>query len=225
MGSLIVIEGTDGSGKATQTELLAKHLHQMDIAVRQLSFPCYTSESSALVKMYLNGDFGKRPEDVNAFAASTFYSVDRFASFKSDWESSYRSGVLHISDRYTISNAIHQGVKLPKEQRAKYLEWLYDFEYNKMGIPAPDLVFYLDVPTELTNELRTKREQNTHTKPDIHEKDWEYLRQCRKSALEIAESSGWTIIHCSNGRHMRTPQDIHEELFEKTLKFLQQHSK
>ena len=180
MGALIVIEGTDGSGKATQTQLLAKRLTDMEFPIHRLSFPCYESDSSALVKMYLNGSFGDDPNRINAVAASSFYAVDRYASFKTDWEKEYNAGKILISDRYTISNAIHQGVKLSKEKRRTYLDWLYDFEYKKLGIPAPDLIFYLNIPTDLTNKLRQQRESQTHTKPDIHETNTAYLSQCRK---------------------------------------------
>lgn len=220
MGTLIVIEGTDGSGKATQTQLLTKRLTDMEFPIHRLSFPCYESDSSALVKMYLNGSFGDDPNRINAFAASSFYAVDRYASFKTDWEKEYNAGKILISDRYTISNAIHQGVKLSKEKRRTYLDWLYDFEYKKLGIPAPDLIFYLDVPTDLTNKLRQQRESQTHTKPDIHETNTAYLAECRKSALKIAEYSNWCVINCSDGQQMRSEEDINDEIMSHLLKFL-----
>ena len=145
MGKLIIMEGLDGSGKGTQAELLAKSLTEQGKTLRKVTFPDYASDSSALVRMYLAGKFGDRPDDVNAYAASSFFSVDRYASYKTNWGEFYRSGGLVISDRYTTSNAVHQCSKLPPEQWDSFLNWLFDFEYNKIGIPAPDRVIYLAV--------------------------------------------------------------------------------
>lgn len=221
-GKLIAIEGTDGSGKHTQTALLCNALTKQGVELRQLSFPCYDSPSSSLVKMYLGGEFGEHANDVNAYAASTFYAVDRYASYKTDWGSFYDNGGLVITDRYTISNAIHQGSKLKGKAKEEYLKWLYEFEYQKMGIPAPDLVIYLDVPAELTARLRAARERLNGTKPDIHEKDMEYLRKCRESSLSLAAESGWKVIHCEDASHeaMRSVESIHEEVLGTVKEFL-----
>ena len=167
---LIVIEGLDGSGKATQAKLLAENLAQQNLRVREVSFPDYASESSALVKMYLAGAFGTHPDDVNAYAASSFYAVDRYASFKHDWQGDYEAGLV-IADRYTTSNAIHQCSKLPMEQWDAYLDWLFDFEYEKLGIPSPDLVVYLKVDPDVSQKLLSKRYDGHMEKEDIHEKD------------------------------------------------------
>lgn len=211
-GLLITIEGSDGSGKHTQTELLCQTLRERNLSVKQLSFPCYDSHSSALVKMYLGGEFGAHPEDVNPYAASTFYAVDRFASFKKDWEPFYRDGGIVISDRYTVSNAIHQGAKLEGCEKAAYLDWLFDFEYRKIGIPAPDLVLYLDVPPAVSARLRAEREQRTNTKPDIHEQDLAYLEKCRISSLEIAKLYSWVVIDCMDGDTLKSSGDVHREI-------------
>lgn len=211
-GLLITIEGSDGSGKHTQTELLCQTLRERNLSVKQLSFPCYDSQSSALVKMYLGGEFGAHPEDVNPYAASTFYAVDRFASFRKDWEPFYRDGGIVISDRYTVSNAIHQGAKLEGCEKAAYLDWLFDFEYRKIGIPAPDLVLYLDVPPAVSARLRAEREQRTNTKPDIHEQDLAYLEKCRISSLEIAKLYSWVVIDCMDGDTLKSPGDVHREI-------------
>ena len=136
---LIAIEGLDGSGKATQTELLVETLKQKGILARKVSFPDYESDSSALVKMYLSGQFGVEPFSVNAFAASSFFAVDRFASYKKEWGSDYEHGVI-VADRYTTSNAIHQCSKLPRDQWDSFLDWLFDYEYKKLGLPAPSTV-------------------------------------------------------------------------------------
>ena len=163
-GKLIVFEGTDGSGKATQSKLLFERLQREGVDCRKLNFPRYGEKSAALVELYLGGAFGTHPSDVNAYAASTFYSVDRYASYKQDWGKYYEAGGLLIADRYTTSNAVHQAGKLPDGEREKYLDWLFGFEYGLLGLPEPSLVFYLDVPTELTEKMMREREQATNTK-------------------------------------------------------------
>ena len=219
---LIVIEGIDGSGKHTQTQMLCKRLQELDIPLKQLSFPCYDSDASALVRMYLGGQFGDKPDSVNAFAASTFFAVDRFASYASDWRNFYMSGGLVITDRYTTSNAVYQSEKLESSQRLEYLRWLYDLEYTKMGIPKPDLVFYLDVPPKLSTAMRHEREKITNTHADIHESDLQYLCQCREVGLNVAKWDDWHIIHCEKDTsHMRSVESINDELFEKVCSFLQ----
>ena len=181
-GKLIAIEGLDGSGKATQAKLLAGYLAAQGLAVREVSFPDYGSDSSALVKMYLAGQFGQHPDDVNAYAASSFYAVDRYASYKKDWGSFYENGGIIIADRYTTSNAVHQAVKCAPQEREAFLRWLDDFEHDKLGLPRPDLVLYLDMPTERAVEMLRRREGETHTKGDIHETDGAYLAACRACA-------------------------------------------
>ena len=221
MGKLIVIEGTDGSGKSTQFRLLSERLQQDGIAFQRLVFPRYDQESSALIRMYLGGQFGTKPTDVNAYAASAFYAVDRYASYKSDWGAWYESGGLVLSDRYTTSNAVHQASKEPEEAQGTFLQWLYDFEYEKMGLPRPDLVIYLDVPTEYTEKLLRHREQDTNTQADIHEKDMQYLATCRKTGRPAADYYGWTVIHCVENGAMRSMEDIHREIYEKVTQCLE----
>lgn len=222
MGKLIVIEGTDGSGKSTQFELLAARLEREGRTFRRLRFPRYQEESSALIRMYLGGAFGEDPEAVNAYAASTFYAVDRYASYLQDWKTDYEHGALFLSDRYTTSNAVHQGSKLPEEERRNYLRWLEELEYEKMGLPKPDLVICLDMPTALADQLMRKREQSTNTHADIHEKDHDYLARCRSAALDVAEHSGWTVISCGRDGVLRTVDDIHEEIYSHVLKCLEE---
>ena len=215
-GKLIVFEGTDGSGKATQTKLLVEALEQRGRAVRKLTFPRYDQDSSMLVRMYLNGAFGTDPNDVNPYAASTFYAVDRYASYKKVWGTDYEGGGLILADRYTTSNAVHQTGKLPEEEWEGFLRWLFDFEYHKLGLPEPDLVFYLDMPTERAAELLRRREGETHTTGDIHEVDTAYLAQCRRVALRAAELCGWVRISCVDGAGaIRTEEEIHEEIWTK----------
>ena len=213
MGKLIVLEGTDGSGKSTQFQRLTDRLSQEGRQFQKLVFPQYSEPSSALIRMYLGGEFGARPSDVNAYAASAFYSVDRYASYKKVWGQWYESGGLVVSDRYTTSNAVHQTSKEPPEKQSDFLKWLYDFEYSKLGLPRPDLVVYLDVPTDFTEKMMRSREAATHTHADIHEQDLEYLATCRRTGRAAAEYYGWTVIPCVKDGAMRSIDDIHEEIY------------
>ena len=213
MGKLIVFEGTDGSGKSTQFELLTKRLQALGTDFRTIEFPQYSQPSSALIRMYLGGEFGARPGDVNAYAASTFYAVDRFASFRKVWGDYYKKGGLILSDRYTTSNAVHQASKVAPEERNAFFSWLYELEYRYMELPKPDIVIYLDVPTELTEQMLRRREQATHTHADIHEQNMDYLSLCRRTGLEAANYYGWTIINCAKNGKMRSIQEIHDEIF------------
>ena len=210
---LIVIEGLDGSGKATQAKRLTEALVEKGIPVREVSFPDYGSDSSALVRMYLSGQFGTDPQDVNAYAASSFFAVDRFASYKKDWCRDYARGVV-IADRYTTSNAVHQCSKLPKEQWEDFLNWLFDFEYKKLGIPAPDCVIYLNVDPAVSQALMTARYSGDENKKDIHERDIAYLRHSREAAAYCAEKLGWETVDCCRDGQMRTIEDIHKDVMK-----------
>lgn len=213
MGKLIVFEGTDGSGKSTQFELLAKRLEAEQIGFQRLRFPQYEEPSSALIRMYLGGAFGDDPEAVNAYAASTFYAVDRYASYQCVWKDYYQGGGLVVSDRYTTSNAVHQGSKVPEGERAEFFHWLYDLEYDRMGLPRPDLVVLLDMPVELSEQLMRKREKSTGTHADIHERDEDYLKKCRDVALHAAKYYGWRTVSCAKDGAIRGVEDIHEEVY------------
>ncbi len=208
MGKLIVIEGLDGSGKSTQLELLCRNLAAEGIDNRRVSFPDYNEDSSALVKMYLAGEFGDRPDDVNAYAASLFYAVDRFASYSKHWKDYYLGGGAVISGRYVTSNAVHQTAKLPESEWAGYLDWLYSLEYGKVGIPKPDLVIFLDMPTECSKRLLEKRYGGVEERKDIHEKDIAYQNACRKAALYNVEHAGWRVISCAEGERIRSVEEI-----------------
>lgn len=209
-GKLIVLEGLDGSGKSTQLELLRSRLSGDAVYVK---FPAYESESSALVRMYLAGEFGTNPNDVNAYAASAFYAVDRFASFKTDWGKAYLEGATVVCDRYATSNAVHQASKLIGDERDTYLDWLYDFEFNKLGIPKPDAVIYLDMPIEVSQKLMSGRYEGDEGKKDIHERDTAYLEHCRKAALYAADRLGWNVIACADGGNVRTREAIADDVF------------
>ncbi len=215
MNRLVVIEGLDGSGKATQSALLEDALGNMGYAPRRLSFPNYESPSSALVKLYLDGFFGSRPGDVNAYAASSFYAVDRYASFKADWQAHFEAGGVLVADRYTTSNAIHQCVKLPEDEWDNFVDWLWDFEYGKLGLPQPGLVLFLDVEPAVSRKLLAAREKrDVKATRDIHEEDGEYLERCRKAALWCAEKFGWKSVKCTEGDAMRPAGDIAAEILK-----------
>ena len=207
-GRLIVLEGLDGSGKATQAKLLAASLAAKGLPVREITFPNYASDSSALVRMYLAGQFGEKPDDVNAYAASSFYAVDRYAGYKSDWGRFYEEGGILIADRYTTSNAVHQCSKLPPEQWEEYLHWLFDYEFRLMGLPAPDRVIYLQVDPAVSQKLMTGRYHGDESKKDVHEKDTEYLARSRRAAEFCAAHLGWQTVHCTKDGQMRSIQEI-----------------
>ncbi len=195
--SLIVLEGLDGSGKGTQASLLFSAWQQTGCACRRISFPDYESPACAPVKMYLSGEFGTGVDSVNAYAASTFYAVDRFASFKKEWGKAYQAGEWILADRYTTSNMIYQLTKLPRDQWDEFLTWLADLEYEKMQLPKPDGVYYLDMPVEVSQNLLLQRYAGDETKKDIHEADVAFLHHCRESALYAAARFGWRVIPCA----------------------------
>ena len=218
MGKLIIIEGGDGSGKATQTALLKERLEREGYNVRTVSFPNYDSPAAMPVKMYLAGDFGKKPSDVNPYVASTFYAVDRFASYRQDWQAFYENGGLILADRYTTSNMIHQAVKYddPAERDA-FLDWLDDLEFGKFGLPRPDGVCLLDVPEAVTERLMANREHKTGgATGDIHEKDTSYLLRVHEAYDELSRRYGWHRIYCADetGEQLRTIESIHEDVYD-----------
>ena len=222
MGKLIVIEGTDGSGKSTQFRLLTERLDRDGRKFQRLVFPQYTQPSSALIKMYLGGEFGSNPTDVNAYAASAFFAVDRYASYKKVWGTWYEQGGLVVSDRYTTSNAVHQASKESGQAQEDFLKWLYDFEFDKLGLPKPDLTIFLDVPTDFTEKMLRGREQATNTKADIHEMDLQYLTTCRRTGRLAAAHYGWTVVECVKDGAMRSVEDIHEEIFTHVMNCLEE---
>ncbi|MEG0756563.1 MAG: thymidylate kinase [Oscillospiraceae bacterium] len=213
---LIVFEGTDGSGKSTQFKLLCDRLEAAGKPFQKLIFPQYSEPSSALLKMYLGGEFGTHPSDVNPYAASAFYAVDRYASWKKVWGTAYENGTLTLADRYITSNAVHQASKLPSGERPAFWDWLFDFECDKLGLPRPSKVVFLDMPTDKTVRNLRSRETATHTHADIHEVDSAYLALCHETAVEAAAYYGWLRIDCTdqNGT-IRTVEDLHGEIWDK----------
>ena len=219
-GKLIILEAGDASGKETQTRLLYEWLLSEGRDVTRVSFPDYESDSSALVKMYLRGDFGKQAADVDAYAASAFFAVDRYASFHTKWGEAYKRGGVILSDRYVTSNLAHQAVKLADEKaRQEYFAWLDDFEYVRLGLPRPDLVVFLDMPPEASDRLLAARAKETGA-PDIHEKDRTYLHRVHSAYAEAAERFGWARVSCGRGATPRAPEDIAADVYQAALPVL-----
>lgn len=223
-GKLIIIEsGSDGSGKATQTEKLYERLSSEGYRVKKVTFPNYESESSSLVKMYLRGDFGKNPEDVDPYVASTFFAADRYASYKTDWGAFYEDGGIVISDRYTTSNMVHQGAKMEdRDQLENYLNWLYDLEYNTYKIPEPDAVFFLDVDPKISQKLISDRKNKIDgtSQKDIHESDSEYLMKSYRNAIHIADKYSWEKVGCTKDGEMMDIGEITDKLYKKIIEII-----
>ncbi|MGN1316624.1 MAG: dTMP kinase [Acutalibacteraceae bacterium] len=214
------LEGLDGCGKTTQTELVCKRLERDGIEYRKIKLPDYESESSILVKKYLAGDFGKNAGDVNAYAASVLYAADRFASYTEKWKDEYLGGKLIFADRYTPANAIYQMTKLPKDQWDEYLDWLFDFEYNKIGIPAPDKVIFLDMPVAVSQRLMTERYQGDENKKDVHEANVAFLNACREAALYAADRCDWEIVSCAENGEPLCVEEINNTVYKILLETL-----
>ena len=213
-GKVIVLEGIDGSGKSAQYRRLCKRMENDGIDYNNIVFPRYDQDSSMLIRMYLGGEFGSHPADVNAYTASTFYAVDRFASYRQDWGEEYNKGGIFLADRYTTSNAVHQGSKLSAEEQPEFFKWLSDLEYVKMGLPKPDLVIYLEVDIPTSLKRMQHRQEDTNTKADIHEKDIEYLRSCLNTAERAADYFGWKRIPFLKDGVEREVDEKNAEIYE-----------
>ena len=223
MGKLFVIDGTDGSGKQTQFEKLKQRLTKEGIEYKFVSFPNYDSESSSLVKMYLSGKFGEDAKEISPYIASTFYAVDRYATFQMEYKEYYKNGGIILADRYTTGNMIHQAGKIEnKQERKKFLDWLWDFEFNLYGLPVPTEVFFLNMPVEKSLELIKNRENKfTHNnKKDIHERDKGHLIDSYNAACKVAKDYNWYEVKCVKEGKIRTIEDIHEEIYEEIKKHI-----
>ena len=220
MGLFIDLEGLDGCGKTTQTELLCKRFEKENIKYKKIKLPDYESDSSILVRKYLNGDFGKNANDVNAFAASVLFAADRFASYTEKWKDDYLNGTLIFSDRYTPANALYQMTKLDPTEWDEYLEWLFDFEYNKIGIPEPTMVVFLDMPVEVSQKLMTSRYNGDETKKDVHECNVEFLHKCRESALYACKKYGWKVISCAENGEVLSIEEINDKIYNEVKAIL-----
>ncbi|SHI84323.1 dTMP kinase [Anaerovibrio lipolyticus DSM 3074] len=221
-GKLITIEAGDGSGKATQTRALMEHLVKDGYRVVKVEYPDYKSDSSALVKMYLGGEFGEHAEDVDAYGASTFFAVDRYASFHLNWKQAYEEGAIILADRYTTSNMVHQAVKLTDPiEREEFLTWLWDFEFGKLKLPVPDVVVYLDMDPEVSDRLINERAaHNADRKKDIHEKDTNYLHRCHDAYNWVAAKYGWKKVVCSKDGQPRSIEEIHKDVYSAVRRYL-----
>ena len=221
MGKLIVFEGIDGSGKSTQFKLMCDRLNNEGKHFKRLVFPRYDEPSSALIKMYLAGDFGTEPDSVNAYAASSFYAVDRYASFVQDWREHYIGGGLILTDRYTTSNALHQGAKIIANKRENFFKWLYKYEFSLIGLPAPDLVIYMNIEPEFAAKRLLRRQAETETSPDIHENSMTYLKSCAESGDLAATLLGWHKINCMENEAERNINEIHTEIYNLILNLIE----
>ncbi len=217
-GKLIVFEsGTDSSGKETQTRMLYDRLKNEGRKVHRVEFPDYKSKSSSLIKMYLKGEFGEEAEDVNPYATSTFFAVDRYASYQREWGKLYENGDIIIADRYTTSNMVHQGVKFKDiDKRDQFLNWLRDLEFNKYRLPVPDVVLFLDVPPAVSRELLKNRKVKSTAK-DIHEENPEYLSNSYHNACMIAEKYNWLRINCVKNNKLKRAEEIHDEIYSELV--------
>ena len=220
-GKLLVLEAGDGSGKATQTKMLKERLVAEGRYVRQVEFPDYASPSSALVRMYLGGDFGERASEVNAYAASTFFAVDRYASFQTKWRADLEAGAIILADRYTTANMVHQTVKIEDEaEREAFLAWLEDFEYGKLALPRPDLVLFLDMDPAVSRRLIAARAAARGAARDIHERDEDYLVRCHRASINLAARCGWQRIRCSEAGEPLSREAVHEKIYEAVRRIL-----
>lgn len=220
MGKLFVIEGTDGSGKQTQLEKLVEKLKENNYEFKTVTFPNYDSPSSSLVKMYLSGEFGDNPKDVNAYVASTFYAVDRYATYKKDLESFYESGGIILADRYTTANMVHQAGKISDlKEREKFLNWLFDLEFRIFGLPKPTKVFFLNMPPKKSEELiKDRMNKFSHQKAkDIHEKDPKHIEESYLAACSLINKYSWYEVKCVKDNKIRSIDDIHNEIYNEVL--------
>ena len=223
MGKLFVIDGTDGSGKQTQFEKLKERLDKDGIEYRTVSFPNYDSPSSSLVKMYLSGEFGTNAQEISPYIASTFYAADRYATFQTGYKKYYEDGGIILADRYTTANMVHQAGKIKdKEERDKFLKWLWDFEFKLYGLPVPTEVFFLNMPTEKALELMKDRKNkfDENAKKDIHESNETHMKDAYKAACDVAKEYNWFEIKCMKDNKLRTIDDIHEEIYEEVKKHI-----
>ncbi len=223
MGKLIVIEGVDASGKATQTAQLYQRLAAEQKKVRQISFPDYNSDFSLPIKRYLAGDLGNQADSVNPYAASLFYAIDRYASFKRDWGDFYRQDGILVADRYVTSNLVHQAAKINGD-KTEFIHWLSDLEYDRLELPKPDLVIFLDMPPACARKLMQDRANKItgEKQKDIHERDPHHLERAYENAMEIASLSGWQIIHCANDENIRSIDEISDEIYQLVKMTLEQ---
>ena len=215
MGKLFVIDGTDGSGKQTQFEKLKERLNKDGVEYKTVSFPNYDSPSSSLVKMYLSGDFGTDAQKISPYIASTFYAADRYATFETGYKKYYEDGGIILADRYTTASMVHQAGKIKnKEERDKFIKWLWDFEFKLYGLPIPTEVFFLNMPTEKAFELMKDRKNkfDKNAKKDIHERNEIHMREAYNAACEVAKEYNWYEIKCMKNNELRTIEDIHEEI-------------
>ncbi len=223
MGKIFVIEGTDGSGKQTQFRKLQERLHDENINYRIVSFPNYESVTSTFVKMYLSGEFGENAKDVSPYITSTFYAVDRYATYKKYFEDYYNEGGIILADRYTTSNMVHQAGKIAnKEEREKFLNWLWEYEFKLYGLPVPTKTIFLNMPPDYAMKLMEDRENKfTHeSTKDIHERDKTHIQDSYNAACDLIQKYNWYEVKCVKDGMIRNIEDIHEEIYQEVKKYI-----
>lgn len=216
MGYIIVIEGTDGSGKQTQSVKLYERLKAEGHNVMRQSFPNYESNSSAPVKMYLGGELCSQASELDAYQTSSLFAVDRLCTYMKELKSHYEAGDVVILDRYTQSNMLHQAGKIKDvAERDKFLDWLDNFEFNELKLPRADKVIFLDVPPEVSIKLARERgELKAGTKQDIHEKDSNHLIDAYNSGKYVANKYKWTVVDCVQDGNLKSIEQIHNEIMK-----------
>ena len=221
MGRLITIDGLDASGKETQSALLCAALREQGYRVRELSFPMYGEKSAVPVELYLGGALGDNPDDTNAYAASTFFSVDRYISYRTDWSRDLADpDTVVVTNRYTTANAVHQLSKLPQAEWEGFLSWLWDFEFGKLGLPTPDCILYLEMRPDISRRLLASRSAATGRVQDIHEKSTDHLEKSYRAALYASDTLGWNRIRCFSGDDPRPIPDIHRDIMDVLAPYL-----
>lgn len=220
MGKFIAIDGLDGSGKGTQSDILCDYVKSKGFKIRELSFPVYENDSSIFVRMYLDGQLGSRPSDTSAYAASMFFAADRYISYKTDWKKDIDDpSVFVLANRYTTANAVHQLSKLPESEWESFLDWLVDFEFGKLALPSPDLVLFLELLPELSISLVEKRSRETGRKMDIHEKDKDFIKKSYSAAIYAAEKLGWVKIKSyDEQKNIRSIEDVAADVMKAVIK-------
>ncbi|WDV45974.1 thymidylate kinase [Clostridiaceae bacterium M8S5] len=224
-GILIAIDAVDGSGKETQSKKLYERLLEDGYDIKKIQFPNYESESSSLIKMYLNGEFGENPNEISPYIASTFYAADRYASYKTIWGDYYNNGGIILTDRYTTGNMVHQAAKInDKKDKKEFLDWLHNLEYDIYGLPKPDCVIFLDMPVEYSKKLikdRANKISGSVESKDIHERNESYLESSYYNAVEIAKDYNWKRIKCVKDEQIRSIEDLHSEIYYYVKKLIE----
>ena len=213
-GKLIVFEGAcDGIGKSTQFKLLTDSLINDGFKICNHHFPTYDTYQGAPVEKYLKGEFGK-PGELSPYFVNSLYAMDRAITWNTKLKPAYNEGEIILLDRYTTSSLIYQSALISDiEEKKKFIDYVVDFEYSKLGIKEPDQVLFLTAPFDLVTEMRQARKVNDGVVNDIHEQDLEFMKKVYDNANFLADYLGWDKIECSNSNTLRSIDDIHGEAY------------